>query len=134
MISHRGYQTATPQRGSDVGAAALSQRSAHGRAGPSSRGRAGRLARGGWLGEAGTELRRAAAEVDPGCGRHSLCSSCGKATAGPWRVLRLHCLVGVAMPAWAAEGGWGWLALSRQQLCHWCDLLRFHRMLWTPLG
>lgn len=27
-----------------------------------------------------------------------------------------HGLVGVAVPAWAAEGGWGWLSLSSQQL------------------
>lgn len=115
-ISHRGYQTATPQRGSRVGAELRS------------RVRDARLAQGMWCwhrdaaGNAGTgmleELRRAAAEVDLGCGRHWLCSSWSGSLCQPSQVKR----------------GWGWLCHSLVSSYHWCDVLTFHTMLWTPLG
>lgn len=101
MISHRGHDPAPPQCSSDLGTAACSQRSARGRAGRAQGGGTGRLAWRGWHREA-AGAPRAAAEVDPGCGRHSLCSSCA--------------LGGVAVPAGAGEGAWGCLSLSSQQL------------------
>lgn len=99
-ISHRGHDPAPPQCSSDLGAAACSQRSTRGWVGWAPRrwhreAGTGRLTQGGWHREGGWHgeaagAPRAAAEVDPGCRRHSLCSSCA--------------LGGVAVPAWAGEG------------------------------